>query len=123
MEKKKEIVLMKVGADNLLKRLETVLRMKYPILLEMSENIIDPSLENLLSKDYECVNHRYYAKVGENRIEVDRELKIYVYTKIANPAFNPEVFIKLSVVNFTVTPEGLEDQLLGDVVENEIPEV
>lgn len=50
-------------------------------------------------------------------------MKIYVYTKISNPSFNPEVFIKLSVINFTVTPEGLEDQLLADVVENEIPEV
>jgi len=50
-------------------------------------------------------------------------MKIFVYTKISNPSFNPEVFIKLCVINFTVTPEGLEDQLLGDVVENEIPEV
>lgn len=35
---------------------------------------------------------------------MDQDLKIYVFTKIANPAFNPEVFIKLSVINFTVTP-------------------
>ena len=49
-------------------------------------------------------------------MEVDQDLKIYVYTKIANPNFSPEVFIKLSVINFTVTPEGLEDQLLADVV-------
>jgi dynein heavy chain len=52
---------------------------------------------------------------------VEKDLKIYVFTKIANPAFNPEVFIKLCVINFTVTPEGLEDQLLAAVVENEIP--
>ena len=45
-------------------------------------------------------------------------MKIYVFTKIANPAFSPEIFIKLCVVNFTVTPAGLEDQLLADVVEN-----
>ena len=53
------------------------------------------------------VNNRYFTKVGENRVEVDQNLKIFVYTKIANPFFNPEVFIKLSVINFTVTPEGL----------------
>jgi len=33
MEKKNEIVQLKVGSDGLLKRLETVIRMKYPILL------------------------------------------------------------------------------------------
>ena len=45
-------------------------------------------------------------------------MKIYIFTKIANPMFSPEIFIKLCVVNFTVTPAGLEDQLLADVVEN-----
>ena len=49
-------------------------------------------------------------------MEVDEDLKIYIFTKVANPYFSPEVFIKLSVINFTVTPEGLEDQLLADVV-------
>ena len=56
--------MLKVGGDNLLKRLETILRMKTPILLEMPDNIIDPALDNLLSKDYEVVNHRYYTKIG-----------------------------------------------------------
>ena len=45
-------------------------------------------------------------------------MKIYMFTKNSNPAFMPEVFIKLCVINFTVTPAGLEDQLLADVVEN-----
>ncbi len=73
----------------------------------MHDNNIDPALDNLLSKDYECVNHRYYAKIGDARVEIENDMKIYVYTKIANPSFNPEVFIKLCVINFTVTPEGL----------------
>ena len=55
-------------------------------------------------------------KLGENKIEVDHDLKIFIYTKVANPLFSPEIFIKLCVVNFTVTPAGLEDQLLADVV-------
>ena len=52
MQKGSGVVMMKIGADNLLKRLETVLRMKNPIILEMSENFIDPALDNLLSKDF-----------------------------------------------------------------------
>lgn len=41
-----------------------------------------------------------------------------MFTKNSNPSFLPEVFIKLCVINFTVTPAGLQDQLLADVVEN-----
>lgn len=44
-------------------------------------------------------------------------------TKLANPHFLPEVSVKVALVNFTVTFQGLEDQLLGDVVKNERPEI
>jgi len=73
-------------------------------MLEMPDNNLDPALDSLLSKEYEFVNNRYFTKLGENKIEVDKDMKIYVFTKIANPSFSPEVFIKLCVINFTVTP-------------------
>lgn len=44
-------------------------------------------------------------------------------TKLANPHYLPEVAVKVSLINFTVTFQGLEDQLLGDVVKNERPEI
>jgi dynein heavy chain len=35
----------------------------------------------------------------------------------------PEIFIKVTVINFSITFEGLKDQLLGDVVKYEMPEI
>lgn len=37
-------------------------------------------------------------------------------TKLRNPHYPPEVCVKVSLLNFFVTPEGLEEQLLGTVV-------
>jgi hypothetical protein len=37
-------------------------------------------------------------------------------TKLRNPHYTPEVAVKVSLLNFFVTPEGLEDQLLGTAV-------
>lgn len=39
----------------------------------------------------------------------------------SNPNLMPEIFMKLSIVNFTVTPDGLSEQLLSEIVrlENE----
>jgi dynein heavy chain len=42
---------------------------------------------------------------------------------LANPHYLPENCIKVALINFTVTPEGLEDQLLVEVVRNERPEL
>lgn len=44
-------------------------------------------------------------------------------TKMPNPHYLPEIFIKMTIINFTVTFMGLEEQLLGDVVIQEKPEV
>lgn len=42
--------------------------------------------------------------------------RFYMTTKVRNPHYPPEVSVKVSLLNFFVTPEGLEDQLLGTVV-------
>jgi dynein heavy chain len=44
-------------------------------------------------------------------------------TKLANPHFLPEVSIKLTVINFTVTFDCLDEQLLAEAVKNLEPEV
>jgi dynein heavy chain, axonemal len=44
-------------------------------------------------------------------------------TKLSNPHFLPDTFIKTNVINCTVTIQGLEDQLLGAVVVQEQPEI
>jgi len=44
-------------------------------------------------------------------------------TKMPNPHYLPEICIKVTLINFTVTFSGLEEQLLGDVVIQEKPEI
>ena len=39
--------------------------------------------------------------------------KLFMTSKMPNPHYLPEVAIKTTIINFTVTMEGLEDQLLG----------
>ena len=46
-----------------------------------------------------------------------------MFTKAANPNFLPEIFIRVNIINFTVTFEGLKEQLLATVVKHEREEI
>ena len=53
----------------------------------------------------------------------NEEFRLFLTTKMPNPHYSPEVQVKISLVNFTVTQSGLEEQLLGATVELEMPEL
>ena len=44
-------------------------------------------------------------------------------TKLSNPHYPPEIQAECTIINFTVTEDGLEDQLLFLVVKLERPDL
>jgi len=51
-------------------------------------------------------------RIGNTDIEYDDQFRFYMTTKMSNPHYLPDTCIQVTLVNFTVTPSGLEDQLL-----------
>jgi dynein heavy chain len=46
-------------------------------------------------------------------IEYSKDFRFYITTKLRNPHYLPELSTKVTLVNYMITMEGLEDQLLG----------
>lgn len=67
--------------------------------------------------------NRSLIRLGDTDVEYDPNFRLYLTSKLANPHYLPEVCIKVTLINFTVTNQGLEDQLLGDVVRAERPDL
>lgn len=56
-------------------------------------------------------------------MEYNAEFRLILHTKLANPHYKPEMQAQTTLVNFTVTRDGLEDQLLAEVVKAERPDL
>nr|CAD7428943.1 unnamed protein product [Timema monikensis] len=102
-----------------LKQLEIAIKYGFPVLFQDVDNYIDPVIENVLEKNIKTQGGRSFVILGDKEVDYDPKFRMYLTTKIANPSFNPAVYAKATVINYTVTVSGLEDQLLSVVVRNE----
>lgn len=56
-------------------------------------------------------------------MEYNKNFKLILHTKLSNPHYPPEIQAETTLINFTVTESGLEDQLLALVVNKERPDL
>nr|CCA18662.1 hypothetical protein ALNC14_048050 [Albugo laibachii Nc14] len=114
-----KLEIIKMTNSNLLHSLEKCVRNGMQLLVEDVEETLEPSLEPILQKAVYKQNGRALIRLADSDIDYDANFRMILTTKLSNPHYSPEVYIKVTIINFTVTMDGLEDQLLGDVVRNE----
>ena len=66
---------------------------------------------------------RLLIRLGEQDIDYDENFRFYITTKLPNPHYLPDVCIKTTIINFMITMDGLEDQLLAVCVQEELPDL
>ena len=64
-----------------------------------------------------------YIKIGDKECEFNRNFRLILHTKLANPHYKPGLQAQTTLLNFTVTEDGLEAQLLAEVVSIERPDL
>lgn len=62
-------------------------------------------------------------QIGEKSYEYNENFKFLITTTLPNPHYSPETTVKVSILNFAITPEGLEEQMLATVVALESPQL
>ena len=61
--------------------------------------------------------------MGDKTLSYNTSFKFFLTTTLPNPVYTPETFVKVTVINFAITPQGLEDQMLAELVALENPQL
>ena len=123
MEKANNLQVVKLTNSDYVRTLENAVQFGTPVLLENVGEQLDPVLEPILLKQTFKQGGVTCIRLGDATVEYSAEFRLYITTKLRNPHYLPELSTKVTLLNFMITPEGLEDQLLGIVIAKERPEL
>uniref|UniRef100_A0A3B4DBH6 Dynein axonemal heavy chain 7 n=1 Tax=Pygocentrus nattereri TaxID=42514 RepID=A0A3B4DBH6_PYGNA len=123
MEKANSLHIIKLSDADFVRTLENCIQFGTPVLLENVGEELDPILEPLLLKQTFKQGGSVCIRLGDSTIEYAADFRFYITTKLRNPHYLPETSVKVTLLNFMITPEGMQDQLLGIVVARERPDL
>lgn len=116
-----QLIVIRLGQKNYLDRIERAITNGETILIENIGETIDAVLDPVLGRA--LIKKGKVIKIGDKEIDYDPKFKLILQTKLANPHYKPEMQAQATLINFTVTRDGLEEQLLAEVVKAERPDL
>ena len=112
-----------IKSIDLIRDLELAISFGLPTMLLNTGEEMEASIEPILSKAIVTTSGESFICLGDKRIRYNENFQLYITTSLPNPHFTPEVSSAMNIINFSITEEGLEDQLLALVVNAEEPDL
>lgn len=119
MEAHNNLIIVRVGQKMWIERLKSAIGTDGAFLIENLGEKIDPILAPVIQRSTSRRGARYEIQIGDASVPYNDNFHLYLHTKLGNPHYPPEIQAECTIVNFTVTILGLEDQLLNLVVSKE----
>ena len=122
-EKNSDLQVTRLSNPKMIKTIEMAIEMGKPVMIENLENSIDAVIQPVYARAIIKKGKNKYIKMGDKELSLSDKFNLYLHTKLANPHYPPEIQAECTLINFTVTENGLEDQLLTLVVKKERPDL
>ena len=119
----KKLVIGRMGSDDLLSSVQEAVEEGKPFLIENMGEEIDPPMLPVIFRIGKKDGKKFNLCIGDDEVEVHKNYKLYLHTKLPNPHYPPEMQAETTIINFSVERDGLEEQLLELTVKLERTEL
>ena len=119
----KEMKIVQLSQNKYLNSVEMAISNGEAIMIENIREDIDAVLEPVLMRSTIKRGKSLVIKLGDKEVDYDPKFTLYIQTKLGNPHYKPEIAAQTTLLNFMITLDGLEEQLLGLVVNKERPDL
>lgn len=120
---KNDLKVTRLSHPKMVKIIELAVEAGHPVIMENMENSIDAVIQPVYSRAIIKKGKSKYIRMGDKELSLSPTFKLFLHTKLSNPHYPPEIQAECTLINFTVTESGLEDQLLSLVVKKERPDL
>jgi len=107
-EHQEGIDVVKMG-ETLMRTIELAVQYGKWVLLENVQKELDASLDPILAQQVtkSAGSDSGIIQIGEKSLAYNNAFKFYMTTTLPNPHYSPETFVKVTIINFAITPSGL----------------
>jgi len=122
-EEVRGLKVVRLGQKTLMTVLGTCIESGTPCMIENIQLVVDAVLNPVIGRQTVKRGRNQIVKLGDKEVDYSPKFKLYLQTKLSNPHYPPEIQAETTLVNFMVTEDGLEDQLLDVAVRLERPDL
>ncbi|XP_068982290.1 dynein axonemal heavy chain 7-like isoform X4 [Bombus flavifrons] len=123
IEKKNNLKIIKLTDSNYLSIIRYNVENGIPTLIENVGEELEISLDPFLLKRISNDEKSSYLDIGHDIIKYSFDFRLYITTRLLNPQFSCEMFSKLTIINFSIPNEALQDKLLDFIIYKEKPKL
>lgn len=122
-EAHRNLQVLRFGRKGMLRKLQEAMEKGFSVIIENMGETIDPVVLPVVARAFIRRGNANIILLGDEEVEQHPDFRLFLHTKLSNPHYPPEIQAETTMVNFMVTPAGLEDQLLSVVIKTERPDL
>ena len=112
-EEKHGLCVVRLQNKHLLPTLARAIEHGKPALIENVQLQIDAVLDPVIGRRTVRRGRNLSVQLGDKEVDYSADFRLYIQTKLSSPHYPPELQAETTLINFMVTEDGLEDQLLA----------